>query len=223
MYEYLNTFFNLAEMIGTVAFAAYGAMLAIDRELDMFGTVFLGVIAAVGGGILRDVLLGVVPPSAFRNPLYVLVAVIVSIIVFLFAWRHQKQYRRRHMLMDQVFNLLDAVGLGLCGVIGVEAALSKGHAGNMFLCVFMGMTTGAGGGILRDLLSLTVPTVLKKHIYAIAVIIGSSVYYLLRNTEMSEPMATVVSMLLTIAIRLGATWFRWNLPSVHWESDAPDK
>ena len=217
MYEYLHTFFVLAEIVGTVAFAASGAMLAIDRELDMFGVIFLGVIAAVGGGILRDLLLGIIPPTAFRNPLYVMLAVSVSVLVFLFAWRRQKLYQRQHLRMDQVFNLLDAVGLGLFGVVGVEAAFARGHADNMFLCVFMGMTTGVGGGILRDLLSLTVPSVLKKHIYALAVITGSCVYYLLRLTAMSEPVATAISMVVTIVIRISATYYHWDLPSVHWD------
>ena len=222
MYEYLNTFFDMAEIVGTVAFAASGAMLAIDRELDMFGVMFLGVIAAVGGGVTRDLLLGIVPPTAFRNPLYVMLAVPVSIVVFLFAWRRQKLYQRRHLMMDQVFNLFDAVGLGLFGVIGVEAALARGHADNMFLCVFMGMTTGVGGGILRDLLSLTIPSVLKKHIYAIAVITGSCVYYLFRLTDMHEAVATVISMAVTIVIRVSATYFHWDLPSVHWNRQIPE-
>lgn len=214
MYKWLDTFFDFAEIIGTVAFAASGAMLAIDRELDMFGVVFLGVIAAIGGGVLRDLLLGIVPPTAFRNPLYVEIAVTISIAVFMFAWRHQKQYQRQHERMDQVFNLLDALGLGLFGVIGVEAALSRGHSANMFLCVFMGMTTGVGGGILRDLLSLTIPSVLKRHIYAMAVIAGSAVYFLLRSTAMNELLATAISMAVTMIIRINATYFHWNLPRV---------
>ena len=116
--------------------------------------------------------------------------------------------------MDQVFNLLDAIGLGLFGVIGVEVALSRGHGDNMFLCVFMGMTTGVGGGILRDLLSLTIPSVLKRHIYAMAVIAGSAVYFLLRTTDMNELLATAVSMGVTLTIRVNATYFHWDLPSV---------
>ena len=222
MYEWLNTFFDVAEIVGTVAFAASGAMLAIDRELDMFGVVFLGVIAAVGGGILRDLLLGIVPPTAFRNPVYVAVAAPVSLAVFLFAWRRQGQYRRRHQMLDAVFNLLDAVGLGLFGVIGVEAALARGHQDNMFLCVFMGMTTGVGGGILRDLLSQAVPSVLKRHIYAVAVIAGSAVYYHLRRWGLGEPLATVLSMAVTLAIRVNATYFHWDLPSVHGDRNPPD-
>ena len=215
MFYWLKTFFSIAEIIGTVAFAASGAMIAIDRELDMFGVLFLGVLASVGGGIMRDLLLGVAPPMAFRDPTYVVVAAPVSLIVFLFAWLNQRQYRRRHELMDKVINLQDAIGLGIFGVIGVEAALVKGHRDNMFLCVFMGMTTGVGGGILRDLLSQTVPAVLKKHIYAVAVIAGSIVYYLLRLTPMSEPLATIVSMGVTVAIRVSATYYHWDLPSVH--------
>ena len=162
MYEWLATFFDAAEIIGTVAFAAAGAMIAIDRELDMFGVLFLGITAAVGGGISRDLFLGITPPGAFRNSVYVAVAAVTSLAVFLFAWLDQRQYTRHHGQMDRAINLLDAIGLGVFGVIGVESSIGMNHGGNMFLCVFTGMITGIGGGILRDVFCSTVPAVHRK-------------------------------------------------------------
>ena len=153
MPDWFEAFFHCAEIVGTVAFAASGAMIAIDRELDMFGVLFLGITAAVGGGIVRDLVRGSIPPGAFRNPVYVAVAAATALAVFLFAWLNQRQYRLRHGQMDRIVNLLDAVGLGAFGVVGVESAAALGHDGYMFLCVFMGMTTGVGGGILRDIFS----------------------------------------------------------------------
>ena len=215
MFEWLQTFFDCAEIAGTAAFAASGAMIAIDRELDMFGVLFLGITAAVGGGMVRDIFLGITPPGAFRNFVYVAVAAAISLAVFLFAWLDQRQYVKRHGQMDRAINLLDAIGLGVFGVIGVEAAMGMGHGDNMFLCVFMGMTTGIGGGILRDVFSCTVPAVLKKRIYAVAVIIGCATYYILRRAAAPVPPSMIAGMSITVLIRLCASRFRWDLPAVH--------
>ena len=215
MLGWFQTFYECAEIVGTVAFAASGAMIAVDRELDLFGVVFLGITAAVGGGIVRDLFLGILPPGAFRSPVYVAVAAAVALAVFLFAWRKQRQYRNSFGRMDRVVNLLDAVGLGLFGVIGVETAMGMGHGDNLFLCVFMGMTTGVGGGILRDVFSRAVPAVLQKRIYAVAVIAGCALYYLLRRAGVSTPPSMIAGMLTVLVIRVCATRFRWNLPAVH--------
>ena len=213
MLDWFQMFFECAEIIGTVAFAASGAMIAIERELDMFGVAFLGIFAAVGGGIMRDLMLGIMPPSAFRDSTYVAVAVVTALVVFLFAWLDQRRYRKRYALMDRIINLLDAIGLGIFGVVGVETALGMGHQDNVCLCIFMGMTTGVGGGILRDLFSQTVPAVLKKRIYAVASIAGCTVYYLLRHTSLASALAMLTGTLITILIRLFSTHYHWNLPT----------
>ena len=213
MLDWFQMFFECAEIIGTVAFAASGAMIAIERELDMFGVAFLGIFAAVGGGIMRDLMLGIMPPSAFRDSTYVAVAMVTALVVFLFAWLDQRRYRKRYALMDRIINLLDAIGLGIFGVVGVETAMGMGHQDNVFLCIFMGMTTGVGGGILRDLFSQTVPAVLKKRIYAVASIAGCTVYYLLRHTALASALAMLTGTLITILIRLFSTHYHWNLPT----------
>ena len=217
MFRWLEAMMDIAEIVGTLAFAASGAMIAIDRELDLFGVLFLGISAAVGGGMIRDVLLGVTPPGAFSHPVYVGMAALTALIVFLFAWRRQSQYRRQYTRLDHVVNLLDALGLGVFGVIGVEAAMAAGHADNPFLCVFMGMTTGVGGGILRDILSHAVPMVLKKRIYAVAVIVGSLAYSLLRRTQLAMLVCMILGTAVTVAIRLCSTRYRWDLPVVRLE------
>lgn len=206
--------FDASEIIGTIAFAASGAMLAIDREMDLFGVIFLGIIAAVGGGILRDVLLGTFPPNAFCNSVYVAVAFVTSLAVFLYADLKGARYWRQRAMMDRVINLLDAVGLGIFTVVGVQTAMNKGFADNAFLCVFMGMTTGVGGGILRDLLSETVPAVLKKRIYAVASLAGGGIYYALVHVMVSGPAAMLTGMLITVVIRILSTRFAWDLPKV---------
>lgn len=207
--------FYCAEIIGTVAFAASGAMLAIDRDLDLFGVIFLGIIAAVGGGILRDALLGIVPPGAFTNSVYVAVAFVTSLVVFLYADMRGGRYWRQRGAVDRVVNLLDAVGLGIFSVIGTQTAMNRGFDGNAFLCIFMGMTTGVGGGILRDVLSQTIPAVLKKRIYAVASIAGSGAYYVLVRLGVSGTLSMLGGLLLTLLIRIMSTRFTWDLPKVH--------
>lgn len=214
MSELFRYFFLCAELLGTVAFAVSGAMQAIDRELDLFGVLFLGVITAVGGGITRDLILGSFPPSAFSNSIYVAVAFATSLLVFLFAYLKGQRYWKQHDSMDRSMNLLDAIGLGIFSVVGAQTAMNKGFADNAFLCIFMGMTTGVGGGIMRDLLSQTIPAVLKKRIYAVASIAGAGAYYVLTGLNVAGPASMLVGMAVTVVIRMLAAHYAWDLPTV---------
>jgi len=211
----LQLFFDGSELVGTIAFAASGAMIAIDRDLDLFGIIFLGVMTACGGGIMRDVILGDLPPNAFRNSIFVLVAAVTSVLVFLFAYLKGARYWRQRERIDHHINLLDALGLGIFSVIGAKAAMAQGYADNAFLCVMMGMSTGVGGGILRDLLSRTVPAVLHKRIYAIASIAGAGLYCFLLHIGLANPLSMLGGMAITFVIRMLATHYLWDLPVVH--------
>ena len=212
MLQWFETFLGCAEIVGTVAFAASGAILAIQRDLDLFGVVFIGTIAAVGGGIVRDLLLNITPPSAFQHPIYVLVAAMTALAVFLFVWLRRRQSSQPHPLLDALINLLDAVGLGAFSVVGAETAALLGHSGNLFLCVFMGTISGIGGGILRDLLSLQLPAVLYKRVYAVASIAGSLTYCLLEGRFPNQPLCMALGIGVTVVIRVCASHFRWDLP-----------
>ena len=127
--------------------------------------------------------------------------------------------------IEYVIAALKALGLavhdvpdgGVFGVLGVEAAMNAGHGNNLFLCVFMGMTTGVGGGILRDVFSRTIPAVLHKRIYAVAVIAGSLVYYGLRQTALPVLVSMIGGTAVTIIIRICSSHFRWDLPVVRLE------
>lgn len=213
----LQYLFDGAEIIGTIAFAASGAMLAIDRELDLFGVLFLGAVTAVGGGITRDIILGVFPPNAFANSIFVEMALVTSLVVFLFAYLKGHRYWKNRNEIDRIINILDAVGLGIFSVVGAQMGIKRGFGENAFLCIFMGMTTGVGGGILRDLLSRTVPAVMHKRIYAVASIVGAAAYYVMVRMDVNGPVAMLVGMMLTLAIRMLSTRFAWDLPVVHRE------
>lgn len=212
--DYLQMFFDGAEIIGTIAFAASGAMLAIDRELDLFGILFLGATTACGGGIVRDIIMGSFPPNAFSNPVFVEFAVATALFVFLYARLMGKQYWSEHKRIDRILNFLDAVGLGIFSVIGAQMAMQRGFDKNGFLCIFMGMMTGVGGGVIRDLLSRTIPAVLKKHIYAVASIAGAAAYYFLVRLGGNAPISMLIGMLTTLTIRMLSTYYVWNLPKV---------
>lgn len=204
--------FFVTEILGTVAFAISGAVLAIERKLDLFGVVFLGGVTACGGGIVRDLLLGQVPPQAFLNYVYLLTAVLTSLAVFLLSWISHHRGRSFHFLNDEVLNFFDAAGLGIFSVIGVQNTINAGFGDNPFFCIFLGMTTGVGGGMLRDVMSHAVPAVLRKHIYALASIAGSICYYYLRDFH--NWMAILSTTLLVIVIRLMASHYEWTLPRI---------
>ena len=205
--------FFIAEMLGTVAFAVSGALMAVDMAMDVFGVLFLGAVSAVGGGMLRDTLLGRVPPAAFTDPRYILVALATSLVVFCIVYFTYDGMQRHRELVDRIINVFDAIGLGAFSVVGVQVTIAAGYGDNALLALFLGMTTAVGGGMLRDVLAGQKPFVLRKRIYALAALCGSLAYYLLRGVQ--ETAAIVTGMVLVIAIRLLAAHFRWNLPRVH--------
>jgi uncharacterized membrane protein YeiH len=205
----------ITDNIGVAAAAVSGAMIAIERKLDLFGVFFLGMITALGGGVLRDVLLGSVPPRFFTNYLAIVIVTVMVAAVFIIAkyWNGWRLPAIKHRI-DQVHNLFDAVGLSAFTVTGVQVAMTAGYADNPFLCVFMGMTTGIGGGVLRDMMSRHTPYVLQKRIYAVASIVGAILYWFMCYCNVPLAITQVSAMLLVIGIRMCATIFRWNLPKV---------
>ena len=159
--EYLNLF--IIEIIGTVAFASSGALVAIKQRLDLLGVVVLGVTTAVGGGMLRDILLGIVPPSLFMNPVYVYTAFLTAMVLFILVWLNQQILESRYIsAYEKMMNLFDAVGLGAFTVTGINTAGTAGYGEYHFLSIFLGVLTGVGGGILRDILAGQSPYILRK-------------------------------------------------------------
>ena len=210
--NFIDMFTFVAELLGVAAFSVSGALLGVERRLDLFGIILLGVTTSVGGGALRDIILGSYPPAMFRNPIYTILAFVFSLLVFVVVWRIGEYDEIRKNKISGVINVFDAIGLGVFSVSGVATAITAGYMNNAFLCIFVGTLTGIGGGILRDMMSGTVPFVLRKHVYAIAAIVGACFYYLLIRVGVSTVIATPAGMLLTFVIRLLAAHFRWSLP-----------
>lgn len=207
--------FFLVELAGTAAFAISGAVSAIQRGLDLFGVLFLGGVTAIGGGVIRDLLLGQIPPHAFVNYVYLSTALVTALIVFLWTAYRVKHSRREWKYADALLNFFDAAGLGIFSVIGVQNTIYAGFGDNAFFCVFLGMTTGVGGGILRDMMSRQTPVVFRKHVYALASIGGSVCYYLLCGSMPIGSMA--IATLLVIVVRLLAARYCWQLPKIRTE------
>lgn len=211
-----SALFFIFEMIGTVAFAASGVITALERELDLFGALVLGTVTAVGGGILRDLILGYLPPAAFRQPLYALVALGVAAVGFMIAYFLGRRIRPHFGIYAQVLNVFDSVGLAVFTVAGVRSAAACGYGENAFLSVFVGLMTGVGGGVLRDIMAGQVPSILRKRIYALAAIVGALLYYYLYDLRLcGDRTAVLAGAGAVLLIRLLATVFRWNLPRLH--------
>lgn len=211
MFESIDFMF-IMEMIGTVAFAFSGAMVAIRKELDLLGVLVLGVTTAAGGGMIRDVLIGIHPPVLFVKPVYVTVA-IVSVLI-LFFWI-RIQYSALEILSsiwyERILNLSDAIGLGVFTVVGVNTAIRSGYGNYFFLKIFLGVITGVGGGLLRDMMATETPYILKKHVYACASIAGALCYVAFYDL-LGADISMVACTILVVLIRLLARHYKWNLP-----------
>lgn len=190
------------EMIGIAVFAASGAVAAVRARLDVFGVIVVALTTALGGGIIRDVLLGVHPPTSLRNWPYLLVPALTGLIVFRF---HPQVARLRRSVL-----LLDAVGLGLFVTSGTTTALALGAT--PYAACLIGMTSGIGGGALRDLLLREIPMVLRREIYAVAALAGAVVIVVGHWARLPEAPVALAASGLIVALRLVALWRKWNAP-----------
>ena len=210
----MDEFIFILELIGTVAFASSGAMIAIEKKMDIFGVNVLGATTAVGGGIMRDIILGLTPPGAFSHPVYVLAA-LTSTILFVIAYAKPTAFESRVKTdyYDKLMFWCDTAGLGIFTVVGIQAAVRAVGGENVFFFVFIGTLTGVGGGVLRDIMAGETPYILVKHIYACAAIAGGIVCVVGR-TAFGEAYGTILGLAATVLLRFLAAHFRWNLMRV---------
>ena len=212
--DFADILFFSAEIIGTIAFSVAGSLVAIRRELDIFGTVVVGGITAVGGGCLRDILLGNLPPAMFRTPVYAIVAAVVSVIVFTAEYFFPAEKVLASKKYEFVVNIFDALGLAIFVVVGINSAKSCGYGDNGFLAICVGVLTGVGGGVVRDLLVKTVPMILRKQVYALPAIVGGILYYYMTKAGVNEILCVVITIILIMTVRILAAVLRWNLPKI---------
>ncbi len=196
-------------MVGTLAFAASGAMIGLKKNMDIFGVCILGLTTATGGGVIRDLILGVTPPMAFRDPTAAIVALVTSAVFFSRHVRRVLTHNQRWY--DLLLFWMDTLGLGVFSVIGVELAFSQAERPTFFLLAFVGTLTGVGGGVLRDLLAQEMPYIFVKHIYACASLAGAAVCAGMWN-HVDSVDAMSVGMATVVLIRALAAHYHWNLP-----------
>lgn len=204
----MDTFIFIVNIIGTLAFAASGAMIGLNKNMDIFGVCILGLATATGGGVIRDLILGLTPPMAFRDPTYAVLALTTSAVFFSRRVRRVLMHNQRRY--DRLLFWMDTLGLGVFSVAGVELAFSRSGHPTFFLLVFIGTITGVGGGVLRDLLAQEVPYIFVKHIYACASLAGAALCAgLWRFGSMPAMLAGIAAVVI---IRVLAAHFHWNLP-----------
>ena len=193
--------FFVMELIGTAAFAMSGAFVAIEQKMDILGVITLGITTAIGGGIFRDILIGAVPPSGLVDPIYSVLSVIVAVIVFIPAIR-------KHIDLDsKFFVFVDAIGLGVFTILGCIKALPFE---NILFQLFLGVVTGVGGGVVRDVFATKKPMIFVRHFYALASLIGAGVFMLLQNQN--QIIAMILGLVTIVSLRMLAATFKWHLP-----------
>lgn len=202
------------EIVGTIAFAASGAMVGIEKSMDIFGVCVLGVVTAVGGGMTRDIVLGIHPPGVFGKPVYVLVAIGISCLVFVGMYFHQMRMEGSfRKIYDKAMLIMDSVGLGIFTVVGVNTGIENGYPQDLFLLVFVGTVTGVGGGLLRDMMAGNPPYIFVRHVYACASILGALLCAVL-YPWIGLVEAMFFSAAAVVGMRYLAAHYRWNLPRV---------
>ena len=206
----VNTFLSVFDLAGTFVFALSGATSAVRHRLDAFGVLVLCFAAGSSGGIARDVMIGALPPAAISEWRYVAVSILAGIIVF-FAYPLINRLSRPVLLFD-------AAGLGLFCVAGADKALAF-HAGPV-AAILLGMVTGIGGGMVRDILVMEVPSVLSTELYAVAALVGAAFTVTGHRMGMPLHMAAPIGAALCIALRLLALRYGWHLPVARATQDA---
>ncbi len=210
----------ILEIIGTVAFAISGSLVAIKSKYDVLGIIILGCINAVGGGLTRDVIIGLKTPIIF-DKLYLLgIAALTSLIVFIFAYVKRKTFNEFSEKLDKINNVFSSIGLATFTVIGVETAFSVYNISDSFtLSIVSGILPGVGGGLMRDVITNNPPYVFTKHFYLTAAVIGSIVYYYLRIFSGNFIISSIVGVSLILVLRFLATKFYWRLPKIQIENN----
>ncbi|MBS1761018.1 MAG: trimeric intracellular cation channel family protein [Bacteroidetes bacterium] len=200
-----SQFLYIIDILGTIAFAVSGAFLAMEKKLDPFGVLVLSFVTAIGGGTLRDMLIGNLPVGWLTNPTATIV-IFSSAVVTMFFGRYLKH------LTTTLF-IFDALGLGLFTIVGIKLGLQKQFSTG--ICIALGTITGCFGGVVRDVLLNNIPLLFRKEIYALACIAGGLFYFLLREMNVNSDTATILSILATSAIRILAFRFKISLPSFY--------
>lgn len=195
-------FIQVIDILGTFSFAVSGAFFAMEKKLDPFGVLILSFVTAIGGGTLRDMMIGNLPVGWLRDGTLTLVIFSAAIGTMFF-----DQWLKK---FNRTLFLFDALGLGLFTIIGIEKAIELHFS--IGVCIAIGTITASFGGVIRDVLLNNVPLVFRKEIYALASIIGGLFYFVLRYSSLDNDAAKIICILLIFIIRLLAVRYKLALP-----------
>ena len=200
---------RLFDIIGTVAFAVSGALVGLSRRMDIFGISVLALATAVGGGMVRDLLVGLTPPMALRDTTNFLLSVGVALLTsLLYQWTALRRMRRQRLLT--IFNVSDTIGLAAFTITGALTGVRFGGADSYVLPILLAATTAVGGGMIRDVLAQRMPVVLYAEVYAAAALAGALVFCVLRAVLGVEA-DSWLAFLLVLVIRFAAIRWNWSL------------
>ncbi|WP_299324506.1 trimeric intracellular cation channel family protein [uncultured Maribacter sp.] len=200
-------FYFIIDILGTIAFAISGVLVAMDKKLDAFGVFIIAFVTAVGGGTLRDLLIGIKPVGWLNAPMHLLIIVITVLLAIIFV--KQLKYVRKSLF------LFDTIGIGLYTMVGIE----KGLAVDLLpvMCIALGTITACFGGVIRDILCNEIPVIFRKEIYATVCILGGLVYFLLIQFPIQNTIAYSMAIVTIIIMRVLAVHFKISLPNIYRE------
>nr|WP_321413855.1 trimeric intracellular cation channel family protein [uncultured Allomuricauda sp.] len=197
--------YQTIDILGTIAFAISGVLVAMEKRLDLFGVLIIAFVTAIGGGTLRDLLIGNTPVGWMHDLTYV-VTIFISVL-FAIIFVNKLKYLRKSLF------LFDTIGIGLYTMVGVE----KGLEAELLpvICIFLGTMTACFGGVIRDILCNEIPVIFRKEIYATACILGALSYFLIIQFPVKDEYAYIAAIFVVIMLRLLAVRFKISLPSIY--------
>ncbi|TLP81654.1 trimeric intracellular cation channel family protein [Maribacter sp. ACAM166] len=198
-------FYFIIDILGTIAFAISGVLVAMDKKLDVFGVLIIAFVTAVGGGTLRDLLIGIKPVGWLNAPLFLLIIVVTVILTIIFV--KQLKYVRKSLF------LFDTIGIGLYTMVGVEKGLEAELS--PIMCIALGTITACFGGVIRDILCNEIPVIFRKEIYATVCILGGVVYFIFIQFPINKTIAHSMAIATIIIMRILAVRFKISLPNIY--------
>lgn len=195
----------IIEILGTIAFAMSGAFAAMQKRFDVFGVLIISFVTAVGGGTIRDLLLGV--PVFWMRDIFICGVVFISVLTAIFIKSIEKKFK-------VTLFFFDSIGLGLFTIIGIQKGLSADL--HPIICITLGTITGCFGGVIRDILLNRIPLIFRKEIYATACIAGGAAFIILeKHSSFTLGFAQISTIVVIVAIRMFSVKYHWHMPKIH--------
>ena len=198
-------FLQLIDILGTVAFAVSGVFAAMQKKLDVFGILIIAFVTAVGGGTLRDMMIGDLPVSWMKNINYSIIIIITTGVVIFFNKTIEN--------FQKTLLIFDSIGLGFFTILGIQKGIAFGL--HPAICIALGTVTACFGGVIRDISLNNIPLIFQKEIYATACILGGSIYFLLLQTSSSVGLIEALCIIFIVLARILAVRYHWSLPSIY--------